>query len=47
MNGNVHMGFLDASSRASAKMLTKWAIAHAVDDIVHPVTGISWILPTQ
>ena len=34
-------------SRASAKMLTVWGIAHAVDDIAHPVTGISWILPTQ
>ena len=35
------------SIRASAKMLTWWAIAHAVDSIAHPVTGISWILPTQ
>ena len=31
--------------RALANMLTGWAIAHPVDGIVHPLTGISWILP--
>ena len=33
--------------RASAKMLTGWAMAHAADGIANPVTGVSFILPTQ
>ena len=33
--------------RASANMLTGWAIAHAVAAIAHPVTGIFWILPSK
>ena len=33
--------------RASANMLTGWAIAHAVAAIAHPVTGIFWILEIE
>ena len=36
-----------SACRASANMLTRWAIAHPVAAIAHPVTRIFAILPTQ